>query len=121
MPRARTKPRSPSHPRRRAATHLNGRHRPVAANAFYAKVLETAKHSRIPFLVGGAWAINAYTGLSRDTKDVDIFCRAEDYPRLLNYCAKAGYETIVEDERWIAKVCKGPLFCDVIFGSANAV
>jgi hypothetical protein len=118
MPRARPKPRSNQ---RRAAAHLNGRHRPAAPNVFYAKVLQTAKESRVPFLVGGAWAINAYTGLSRDTKDVDLFCRAEDYPRLLNYCAKAGYETIVEDERWIAKVCKGPLFCDVIFGSANAV
>jgi hypothetical protein len=122
MPRARPKTRSRAHPKRRGPpAHLNG-HRPIKdANAFYAKVLEAAKDSHVPFLVGGAWAINAYTGLTRDTKDVDIFCRAEDYPRLLTFCAKAGYQTVVEDERWIAKVCKGPFFCDVIFGSANAV
>src|SRR5205823_12946124 len=73
------------------------------------------------FMVGGSWAVNAYTGLSRGTKDVDIFCGAEDYPRMLDFFAKAGYGTQVEDERWIAKVCRGPLFCDIIFGSANAV
>jgi hypothetical protein len=88
---------------------------------FYARVLETANRSRVPFMVGGSWALNAHTGISRGTKDVDIFCRAEDYPRLLAFFEKNGYQTEVEDERWIAKVCKGPLFCDIIFGSANSV
>ncbi len=88
---------------------------------FYGGLLRFLKTTRVPFLVGGTFAVNAYTGQSRETKDLDIFCRPSDYPRLLKLCAEAGYQTEVEDERWIAKVHKGRLYCDVIFGSANAV
>jgi hypothetical protein len=126
MPRARSKPRPRARPRLAprdpAPIPTNNSHRPTPdPNAFYARVLQTAKDSRVPFLIGGGWAVNAYTGIARATKDVDLFCRAEDYPRLLAFAGKRGYATEVEDERWIAKICKGALFCDVIFGSANAV
>jgi hypothetical protein len=136
MRRARRKPKRPLPTTRHARRHstipgkrktrdlpIHTDHRPARAGplSFYARVLETANRARIPFMVGGSWAINAHTGLTRGTKDVDIFCRAEDYPRLLAFFNKNGYETAVEDERWIAKVCKGPLFCDIIFGSANSV
>jgi hypothetical protein len=73
------------------------------------------------FLIGGSYAINAYTGQNRGTKDVDFFCLAGDYPRILAAAAEAGFETEVEDERWIAKIKRGEHFCDVIWGSANAV
>ena len=89
--------------------------------AFYPALLRFLKRTRVPFMVGGTCAINAYTGQSRETKDLDIFCRPSDYPRLLRRCAEAGYKTEVEDERWIAKINKGKLYCDVVFGSANAV
>jgi hypothetical protein len=91
------------------------------AAEFYADILRHIKATGVPFLVGGAYAVNAYTGVNRVTKDVDVFCKPGDYPRLLNACSQAGYEVAVEDERWIAKICKGEVFCDVIFGSANAI
>ncbi len=92
-----------------------------AANEFYAAVLRLVKSTRAPFLIGGSYAINAYTGLNRGTKDVDIFCRGGDYPRILAAAAQENFETEVEDERWIAKIKKGRMFCDVIWGSANNV
>jgi hypothetical protein len=88
---------------------------------FYAGILKVLNGSGIPFLVGGAYAVNALTGVNRITKDVDVFCLPSDYPRLLNACAAEGYEAEVEDERWIAKARKGDFFCDIIFGSANAI
>jgi hypothetical protein len=88
---------------------------------FYAEILRLVGKARIPFLVGGTYAINAYLATGRQTKDVDIFCRAGDYPRILRVCAGAGYTVEVLDERWIAKVRRGSHFCDVIFGSANAI
>jgi hypothetical protein len=88
---------------------------------FYASILRLVSAARIPFLVGGTYAMNAYVGLDRATKDVDIFCRAGDYPRILRVCAAAGYQVEILDERWIAKVKRGKHFCDVIFGSANAL
>jgi hypothetical protein len=83
--------------------------------------LAVLNDSKVPYLVGGTCAVNEYIGLGRPTKDLDIFCRASDFPRILDACSAAGYEVEVEDERWIAKIVRGENFCDVVFGSANMV
>lgn len=90
------------------------------AGAFYAECLKLLKESGLPFLVGGTFAVSAHTGLSRPVKDIDVFCKAGDYPRILAYFRDRGYETEVEDERWIAKIRKGERFVDVIFNSSTA-
>lgn len=91
------------------------------AEDFYAQGLIELKRSGIPFLLGGTYAVAAYTGISRPTKDMDVFCRAGDYPRILTHFARAGYHTEVEDARWIAKVRRGELFFDIIFNSTIAI
>ncbi len=55
----------------------------------------------------------------RATKDLDIFCKAGDYPRILSHFRQLGYSISIEDERWLAKVHCGELFFDVIFASSN--
>ncbi len=91
------------------------------AEAFYVAALELLQHSGIPFLLGGTFAVAAYTGVCRPVKDLDVFCKAGDYPRILAYFSGLGYGTEVEDERWIAKIRKGELFIDVIFNSTVAI
>jgi hypothetical protein len=91
------------------------------AEQFYADVLRIVKASGVPFLVGGTYAFNSHTRVVRQTKDLDIFCRAADYPRILEAGAAAGLAIEVLDERWIAKLKRDPHFVDVIFGSVNAV
>ncbi|MBY0432121.1 MAG: hypothetical protein K2Q10_13040 [Rhodospirillales bacterium] len=91
------------------------------AEAFYAESLRQLRQSSIPFLLGGTFAVCSYTGLNRPTKDLDVFCRAGDYPRILNHFQRLGCDSEVEDERWIAKVRKGDYFFDVIFNSTTAV
>ena len=49
------------------------------AHAFYAEVLRILKDSKFTFMVAGGFAVNAYTGLRRPTKDIDIFVKAGDY------------------------------------------
>jgi hypothetical protein len=90
------------------------------AEAFYAESLRRLTETRIPFLLAGTYAVCAYTGITRPTKDLDIFCKAGDYPRILNRFREQGYEIEVEDERWIGKVRDGEHFFDVIFASSNA-
>jgi hypothetical protein len=89
--------------------------------AFYAGVLKFLNKTKLPFMVGGTYAVNAYVGLDRKTKDIDVFCRAGDSMRVLNLAREAGYKVQIEDERWIAKIGKGTYYCDIIWGSANAV
>ena len=91
------------------------------AEAFYAASLERLNESGIPYLVAGTYAVCAYTGISRPTKDLDVFCRAGDYPRILVNFQQAGYQSEIEDERWIAKVRRGECFFDVIFNASSAI
>lgn len=87
--------------------------------AFYSEALQTLAVSDIPFLVAGTHALSAYTGIARQTKDLDIFCKAGDHLRLLAYCKARGYSVEVRDDRWLGKVYKGNDFFDVIFASQN--
>jgi hypothetical protein len=89
------------------------------AEAFYGEVLRELGRSGLPFLLAGTYAVCAYTGISRPTKDLDVFCRAGDCPRILGHFKKLGYAVEIEDERWIAKVRKGEQFFDIIYASAN--
>ncbi|CAO3442164.1 hypothetical protein [Azospirillum argentinense] len=91
------------------------------AEAFYTESLKVLKESGIPFLLGGTYALSAYTGITRPTKDIDIFCRGGDFPRILAHFQDRGFGTEIEDERWIGKVLHGDLFFDVIFNSAAAI
>jgi hypothetical protein len=93
---------------------------PPDALAFYADSLRLLNQSGIPFLLSGTYAVSAYTGIVRPTKDLDVFCKAGDYPKILAYFQARGYRTDVEDERWIAKVWKDDKhFFDVIFAMSN--
>ncbi len=91
------------------------------AVAFYAESLRTLKASGIPFLISGTYAVNAYTGLNRPTKDIDVFCKAGDFLRILQLFPKPEFDCSIEDERWLAKVIKGPYFFDVIFNSTAGI
>jgi len=93
----------------------------LPAHAFYAEVLKILKDAKFTFMVAGGFAVNAYTGLRRPTKDIDIFVKAGDYPKILNKFTSLGYKTQVSDERWIAKIFKGKFYVDLIFGSSNLV
>ena len=92
-----------------------------SVDRFYAECLEVAKLSEAPFVIGGYYAVYIHTGIRRTTKDVDIFCKPGDFPRILNKFTALGYNTHVEDERWLAKVKRDNDLVDIIFGSSNAV
>ena len=86
---------------------------------FYKEVLELLNKNNIPYLIGGAFAIRNYTGISRNTKDIDLFCKAGDYQEVLKICVDQGLEVEVTDARWLAKIFKDGYFIDVIFSTSN--
>src|SRR5690606_22503723 len=92
---------------------------PPDAAAFFAESLKLLKESGIPFLLSGTYAVTAYTGIQRPTKDLDVFCKAGDYPCILAFFQARGYRTEVEDERWIATAFDGDNSFDVIFAMSN--
>jgi hypothetical protein len=88
---------------------------------FYRQALESLQADGVPFLLGGAYALTYYTGITRHTKDLDLFVRRGDVRRILNVFAAAGYRTEVVFSHWLGKVHCGDDFVDVIFSSGNAV
>ncbi|WEX77511.1 nucleotidyltransferase family protein [Sinorhizobium numidicum] len=89
------------------------------AEAFVAEAIAELVRSKIPFLIAGTFAVSAYTGISRPTKDLDVFCKAGDCARILQHFKSLGYAVEIEDDRWLGKVFKGRFFFDVIFASPN--
>lgn len=73
----------------------------------------------VPYLVGGAYAFAALTGITHATKDLDLFVRRIDCRRLLDVLARDGWTTEVTFPHWLAKARRGPHLIDVIFSSGN--
>jgi hypothetical protein len=75
----------------------------------------------IPYLVGGAYAFERYTGIARHTKDFDVFVHPRDFEPVLAALRAAGCATDVPFPHWLGKARKGDDVVDVIFSSGNAV
>jgi hypothetical protein len=93
---------------------------PPEAIGFYVESLKLLQESGIPFLLSGTYALACFTGISRPTKDLDVFCKPSDAPRILSFFKSRGYRIEMEDERWIGKVWRGDHFFDVIFNISSA-
>lgn len=94
--------------------------RPVARQ-FYEDALKALSNGGIPFVVGGALALQHFAGIVRDTKDLDIFLRRVDLERAMQVLSEEGYETELLYPHWLGKAWSGRHFVDVIFDSANGV
>jgi hypothetical protein len=93
----------------------------LEAQQFYKEVIIVLNKNRLPFLVGGTFAVRLYTDIERETKDIDFFVKASDYPKILLVLKGEGFKTEVVDERWMAKATKGKYFVDFIFSSGNSI
>jgi hypothetical protein len=93
----------------------------IVKNEFYRAVLAELQSSGIPFLIGGGHALARYTGIKRDTKDLDLFVLREDCPRLLAHMAARGFTTDFTFPHWLGKILGEGLLVDVIFSSGNGL
>lgn len=88
---------------------------------FYRAAVRQLIDAQIPFLVGGAYALEVHTGIVRRTKDFDIFMVESDVRHALQVLSQAGYKTELTFPHWIAKSFCGDDFIDIIFNSGNGV
>jgi predicted nucleotidyltransferase len=104
-----------------AETDIEMAQKKKVAEDFYREALQLLVESGLSFLVGGGFALKQYTGIQRDTKDLDIFCKAGEYPKIMKLFTQNGFETELTDVRWLAKLKKGDNFVDVIFNTVNNI
>jgi hypothetical protein len=91
------------------------------AHDVYREALTCLGDAGIPFLVGGAFGLETYTGLIRRTKDLDLFVRPADRVELMQRLSDAGFQTEWRFSHWLGKAFKDDRSIDVIFSSGNGL
>ncbi|HEY7410960.1 MAG TPA: hypothetical protein VII13_09475 [Vicinamibacteria bacterium] len=88
---------------------------------FYRETMKALDEERIPFMVGGAYAFEQYTGIARDTCDFDIFVAREAVPEVFAAVESRGWRKELTFPHWLGKVYRDGAYVDVIFGAGNGV
>ena len=92
-----------------------------ASNPFYRRSVELLRAAEVPFLLGGAYALCVYTGIARQTKDIDLFVRPRDIDRALETFRRAGYRAEKTFPHWLGKVFGPDDSIDIIFRAGNGL
>jgi hypothetical protein len=59
-------------------------------NEFHCRSVAVLRAAEIPFLIGGAYVVEVYAGVSRSTKDFDLYIRPNDLNGALDALAPRG-------------------------------
>lgn len=94
---------------------------PPQQEALFREVLALLAGRGIPFVVSGAFALQAHTGIWRDTKDLDLFLTREYVDTALRALQEDGFHCEVYDPVWLAKAHRDDFFVDLITGMSNGV
>lgn len=90
----------------------------------YYHVLDEVQGRGLKFSIGGALAAGSYTGIFRDTKDLDLYVLPEEKDKFVALLVQLGWKDYFEklpyDRSWIYRaVSKDDTIVDIIFGMAN--
>jgi hypothetical protein len=88
---------------------------------FFRRALIALERAGVRYMIGGAYALERYTGITRDTKDIDVFVMPRDSARTLAVWAGEGFGIELTDPNWLAKAFEGDYFLDLIFNSGNGL
>jgi hypothetical protein len=77
--------------------------------------------AEIPFLIGGAYVVEIYAGVSRRTKDFDLYLRPQHVDLALDALKQAGYKTEKTFPHWLAKAGRARDRIDLIFRAGNGL
>ena len=91
---------------------------PAEAQVF-ARALSALNEAGVRYMLAGAFAKHAYTGIWRNTKDLDVFVSADDLKGALDTLRAAGFNTSIEYEHWLAKAHAEPYVIALIFGMGH--
>jgi hypothetical protein len=103
------------------ATAVRGMQAAGSPNEFHRKTVAVLQAAEIPFLIGGAYVVEVYAGVSRSTKDFDLYIRPNHVNAALDALGRAGYEIELTFAHWLAKAtCQGDML-DLIFRAGNGL
>jgi len=88
----------------------------------YATVITEAARRNIRFAVGGGLATSAYSGILRNTKDMDIFVMEKESEELLEMTRQLGFEEYKEvpyDRTWSYRGSRQGVIIDFLWNMLN--
>jgi hypothetical protein len=88
----------------------------VEEQEVHAEALRILNGAGIRYVVAGAVALGHYTGLWRNTKDLDLFLVRSDLTAALTILATHGYTIDEPAEHWLANARRGQYYVDLIHG-----
>ena len=89
--------------------------------AFYLDSLAKLDDAKVPYVVGGGYAMTYYTGIVRHTKDLDLFIHRRDRDRALDVLEAAGYQREITWPHFLAKAIAEGAFVDLLYNSGNGL
>lgn len=90
-------------------------------NEFQRRSVAALHAAEVPFLIGGAYMVEVCGGVSRSTKDFDLYVRPNHVKAALDALARAGYKTELTFPHWLAKGAYEDDIVDLIFRAGNGL
>ncbi len=87
--------------------------------AVFQRALLTMNRARVPYAVGGAFALHWYSGFWRVAKDLDLFVLPEHAGWAGRVLEAQGFTLRVRHVQWLAQATLGESQVDLIFGMGN--
>ena len=85
----------------------------------FRRALGALNEARVPYVVGGAFALHWYSGFWRVVKDMDLYLLPDNTNWAMDVLDKAGFSTRVKHEQWLAEALMNHEKVDLIFGMGN--
>jgi hypothetical protein len=92
----------------------------------YKRALGALNGAGVPYVVAGAYAIYAHTGIYRQTGDLDLFVEPSVLVPAMHALRGAGFRARLEQPHWLAKALDdgeggSGQFVDLIYGMGNGL
>ena len=94
---------------------------PEEERVVYKRALRALNQAGVPYVVAGLYAIYHYTGIYRQTKDLDLFVEPGRVVEAARVLKAAGFHVKLEQAHWIAKALVDDKQVDLIYGMGNGL
>jgi hypothetical protein len=94
---------------------------PEAERNVYRNALGLLNAEGLPYVISGLYALYEYTGIYRQTKDLDIFVEPTRLIETARLLKAHGFRMYLEESHWLAKAMWEDKQIDVIFGTGNGL
>jgi hypothetical protein len=94
---------------------------PEAEREAYRNALQTLNRAGVRYVVSGLYAVYEYTGIYRQTKDLDLFVEPGQVLPAARALKAAGFRPHLEQAHWLAKAMWDDAQVDIIFGTGNGL